>query len=907
MHASHRPIRLLVAVPALVFLCAFGHGATLVVNVGAYPSAQAAAHDEENVTWQDADPADDTLCTEAFAAVELQDYLRKISGNAEGFPIVDDDAVDTASGDLLVVGGPTSNAAARRFTPALGLNEVDLTALGPEGYVIRSRQLEGRRVTLIAGGGRVGTLYGAYDLLHRLSVRWYAPGEVNEEAPLREWTGLPEINVRETPAFLTRGFHAWEDRGDPDFLLWMARNRLNYWCVQQSEKALMHKLGIMMIGGGHILTDYYLSPRATYPYNHVQFEGDEDKPTDPYPVSPEFLGDANADGRLSYFEAHPEWYALRDGKRSDRIHGDGGDNFCTSNPDAMAELMRNAVEDLATGRYKDAGLMNAWMLDAGKWCECESCRAQGIPTDRNLLFVYAYDRAIKQAQAEGRINRPVRLLFLAYADVLAPPTRPLPTDFDYETCIATYFPIVRCYVHHFDDPDCAPNARYNRHLQGWATDPARHYRGQLCIGEYYNVSGYKSLPVCFMDSMCADIPYYYAQGARHFHYMHCTSGNWGNKALTNWQMARQLWDPHQDCGELWNDYFAGRYGPAYQDMRRFYESLEQMLCNVSELKYGLARRLDTGAANLFPGAHLRYDPVEGEAVQGPTLQEILGHARRCREIIDAVQAQALPPRIAHRVAETERLFTYGERTVLFYEALAMSYMLAREDRLDDARMVFGRALSLADLLRADTVSTTLASSHANAGDALQASYAVGALGILNRLLGPLEPDQVKALDAAAQPLVFTGREFQGGGALRFGYGLHAYPGRIPVSEVGNYLYGQGTPYDRVYTWFRLETALAGDLYLKLVGLKCPQPMGGEVHARILVNDALVFDGHVPFPEDRLGEMEVVIPAAALRPGINTLELRNVQPGGTVGQRPWFGVDRVELRDHAATPTPLRLP
>ena len=31
-------------------------------------------------------------------------------------------------------------------------------------------------------------------------------------------------------------------------------------------------------------------------------------------------------------------------------------------------------------------------------------------------------------------------------------------EFDYQTCIATFFPIVRCYVHNFDDPACPQNA-----------------------------------------------------------------------------------------------------------------------------------------------------------------------------------------------------------------------------------------------------------------------------------------------------------------------------------------------------------------------------------------------------------------------------------------------------------------
>ncbi|MCX7049037.1 MAG: DUF4838 domain-containing protein [Candidatus Sumerlaeota bacterium] len=723
----------------LAVLCAATtiQAATIVVNFGAYQSAALAGSGEARVNWSDADASDDTLCTENFAACELQHYLRAMTGSPEAFPIIDDNA--TTAGELIVIGGPKSNALVAKVATALDVSQATLEKLGAEGYIIKSALVDGRRVTLVAGGGRVGTLYGVYDLLHRLGVRWYAPGEANEEIPQKPLATLPDISAEETPKFFTRGFHAWENRGDRDFLLWMARNRLNYWCVEQEPKALMHKLGIMMAGGGHVLTDYYLGPALPYPYDHPSFTGDEKKPKDPYPVSSEYQGDANHDGKLTYFEAHPEWYAQRGGKRSDKIREGFGDNFCTSNADAMAEWMKNAVADLAEGRYKDASIINAWMLDVGKWCECGKCKAQGTPTDRNLLFVHAYAQAIKKAQAASRINRPVRLLFLAYSDVLEPPTRALPKDFDYEMCIANYFPIVRCYVHNFDDPKCSKNALYNRHLHGWAMAPNRYYRGQICIGEYYNVSGYKCLPICFMTTMAHDIPVYYNLSARHFHYMHCTTQNWGNKALTNWQMARQLWDPKADCAALWDDYFAGRYGAAQRPMRDFYRNLEAMLSNVSELKYGLARRLQTGAKDLYTTSHLRYENKSGANSDGPSMVEILASAARCREILDGVQKTQLPDRIAQRVAEDERLFTYGERTVKFYDALSRAYFGLRAGKGDDAAKAFHEAEALAVLLKADTASTQCSATHATAPDALDASRAAGALTILKKLLATEKP------------------------------------------------------------------------------------------------------------------------------------------------------------------------
>jgi hypothetical protein len=241
--------------------------------------------------------------------------------------------------------------------------------------------------------------------------------------------------------------------------------------------------------------------------------------------------------------------------------------------------------------------------------------------------------------------------------------------------------------------------------------------------------------------MCNDIPYYHTMDARHFHYMHCTTRNWGNKALTNWQMARQLWDPSIDCEELWNDYFAGRYGPAQSQMRRFYQHLEAMLSNVSELKYELAWRLETGAENLFPESHLKYEKTTFKTDDGPDLVEILGSAARGRKILDGVMDMELPERIAQRVAEDERLFTYGERTVLFYDALVRAYFRIRQDKQADAMKAFQEAQTFAALLKADTTSTRFSSSHASAPDALSASYASDALAVLRMMVSPADAEE----------------------------------------------------------------------------------------------------------------------------------------------------------------------
>ena len=888
---------------ALVFSSALAArgGTTLVVNAGPFPSVEAAARGEAKVNWLDADLADDNACTECFAAVELQRCLRKMTGRAADFALVDDGTAP--KGNLILVGGPSSNAVTRARTTELELDSEAIAKLGPEGYAIRSPGLNAQRSSIVvAGGGRVGTLYAAYDLLYRLGCRWFAPSD--EDIPNAALDQFPVLKVTERASFRTRGFHAWQDRADEDFLLWMARNRLNYWCVEQKNHPFLRKLGIQMSCGGHTAQGKFLNPAHAYPYGHPAITGDEKKPKDPYPPSAQSKGDANKDGKLTYFEAHPEWYALVKGKRIPGFTSEFGTNYCTANPHATTEFMKNYVQSLVDGAYKDADVVRFWTLDGGKWCGCDACKALGTTTDRNLLLVHRLDQDIKAARKAGRIHRPIIIRFLAYHDVLAPPSQPLPEGFDYTTCSATFFPIVRSYVRNFDDPKCAKNTHYRKQLYGWALAPKRHYQGQLCIGEYYNVSGYKCLPIVFMHTMANDIPYYYKVGARHFHYMHVVTNNLGNKALTNYQMARQLWDVKTDCEMLWADYFARRYGPVGKSMRGFYEALEQMLCNVSELKYGLARRLNAGSKTLFPSSILRMRRAEGVTCTGPTLEEIVGHAKTCRELIVQARTGAMAgvdvpgdrlARVAGRIMEDERLFAYGERTVLYYWECAQAFQLARAGEKDEARKHYAEAKRLAGLLKADTASPKHSSAHANDRNAFTASRATGALSHLGRLLGPDKPEALKPLDPV-KGITLTGRDFIGGGAETYGHGLHVFPGRKRVSDRGNVVYAGPTGgFGRMTAWFRVEAVPKGKLALTLAGLARPETDAGQIPGEVLLNGTRIHRGPMPFSVTKLSELTYTVPAAALKAGENQLTIANLAKTGRVGNRPWLGIDRAELR------------
>lgn len=706
----------------------------IVVDFGDYPTAEAAANSQDSVDWYDDDGRDDTICTVAFAATELRRYLCKITGkdlgDPDAVPIIDDGkalndrGLNRLNGDYIVVG---HNALSAQFDTKPETMK-DLPGEGVSGgFRIQTIEAGGTNRLLLLGNDRVGTLYAVYEFLERLGCRWYGPGVVNEEIPHNLPTPLPPMEVTDWPRFRTRGFWAWEDRGNPDFFDWMARNRMNLWTAAQSGIPELRKRGILLTCGGHQHHERFLNPAAPYPYNHPKFKGDEHRPADPYPVGDMYRGDVSGDGILATGEAHPEWYGLRGGKRATELSA--GVNFCTSNRDAVAEMMGNLVDDLIHGQWRYADSVNFWTLDVGRWCECDNCKALGTPTDRNLLLVHALRNEIKRAMREKRLHRNVQVAFLAYADVIEPPTRPLPKDFDYENCVATFFPIVRCYAHKFDEPTCTEyNTRYQKNFRGWAIDPERHYRGQIFIGEYYNVSGYKNLPVLYYRTMPHDIRYFYEHGARHMHYMHAPTGNWGPRTLTNYMLAKLLWNPQVDTDALLSDYFRERYSGAAGHTQRFYDSLEFALKNVSVLKYDLGRKLGRGSTDLFSKRHLSRDDF----------REVVQHIRDARRHIEVAQSLVMKvnmaERFAKRIHEDERLFAYAENSILFYDALIRTREAIDADKTDEAKAALKDAQLYAERLRADTESTKWASSHANARDGLEASYAAPALDRLRKTL-----------------------------------------------------------------------------------------------------------------------------------------------------------------------------
>ena len=707
----------------------------IVIAVAPYRSIEELAAAAYPLNAEPALEAKRSAHTALYAARELRRYLCRLTnvdpGRREAFPISLGANGKQPRGIFLV---DLSSASARGTAPAALARERLAERLpSAESFALVP---DGPRLYLV-GRDRAGLLYSVYHFLEMQGVRWYAPGEAGEVVPAGGQITFPVATVVEQPAFMTRGFFAWEPRGDAEFHAWMARNRLNYWTIADKDHAFMNRAGLHLNAGSHWILESFLNPADEYPFQHEKFAGAGGKPKDPYPTGAGYAGDTSGDGKLSYFEAHPEWYGLFNGKRTP-FQGVVGVNICSSNHSVMTELCRRIVQELAHGQWRDVDILEFWVLDVGKWCQCPNCEALGTPTDRLLLMVHQVRQAIARAVRDGLLSRDPRIFFPIYMETLPAPTRPLPEGFDYQASIGTLFPIMRCFGHAMDDPACTEtNVPIWRTILGWQNGE-RFYRGEYVMGEYYNVSTTKSLPVLYTKIMAHDIPMYRKHGVRHFHFMHAYTRLMGPKRLNQFLMAKLLWNDGVDVAALADRYYADFYGAAAKPMKEFYERLEYAMSAIAHWKSGpsrLTRSLAKDLDPLFPLQHLQLEESHPPANDGVDLVESVAGLRRCRAIMDEVLPAVPAGVIRERLLEDDRNLRYAENTINLYYLMAQALVARRKGDLDRAREYYRASVPHARGLKEETGIVQSSSSHANARDGMDASQIEAAWKNLGTELG----------------------------------------------------------------------------------------------------------------------------------------------------------------------------
>lgn len=653
---------------------------TILASKGSFADIRTAATAEESINWwDDGQVADQTTCTIAWAATDIAQYLKgevSLVEMQEGWA--------NRTGTVILM-GTVNDPAIAQFAKEFG---IELASDMPEETLrIVGSQKDGVQYVLLTGADRVGVMYGAFAYLERLGVHFLEPGDPSYGEACAEAV----FDITESPSYTFRGTMSSFIKGDDAFYLWMAHNRFNAAKVGTDKVHYRKKLGINRVEGGHEVFFYYTDSKKEYPYCHKIYGG-EGKPADPYPVSPLCTPPSGKNGEFTYGDAHPEWYALYDGERQKDVVRDPAKgwhavyNMCTSNKDMVTELCRLVVEDLAEGRWKYADHLHVWPLDGGQWCQCEECEKQGNYATRLHLVAYQLDKAIKQAYREGRIKRRVRLVCCAYHETLPVPDKPLPADYDYDNTSVVFYTIERCYAHNIDDPICVEtNQLLLERLSAWCDSDK--YKGDVMIGEYYNVSSFAGMPFVLTSRILNDIPVYYRMGARSFHYMHISGRDWGFIAINNYIHGKLLWNVNADGEALVNTYFTARYGSLAPQMRALYEQMEKVTANCKYYKhYQYMNGRNVSLKNilnntpdvlsltedkLFPTKHMQFRGRADDPQAGPSMEETMHGLDQALEQLLAMEKDVEPEKMLDYVRDVRRL-KFGCNVTQFIYLLCLS-------------------------------------------------------------------------------------------------------------------------------------------------------------------------------------------------------------------------------------------
>ena len=393
---------------------------------------------------------------------------------------------------------------------------------------------QGNQVRLV-GRVEMGAQFAAYAFLEDLGVRWLIPGEEGDLVPSTKTIAYPETDRTETPGYIQRCFHVHNN----DAMQWAVRNRLNGFYQQEFAEA-----------HGNLI---YL---------------------------PSFIGGIHSFARIlppeKYFDTHPEYYALIDGKRTRATFL--RNQICTSNPD----VIRIIAESIRTYFKENPGarVFSIAPNDGYGWCECEACQAidekmchskkwyfrkrERVVTDRLCVFA-------NEVAKQSVYDMPGKELYMfAYVNYCEPPETARP-DPHVTHVVCHYIPA--CYAHPIDTPGCPDNEIYNRYLKGWAK-----LSPQMMVYAYTDKGQWIDLPRPVVRQMAADIKHYDALGIRKY-LAQSGAWNWDQMGPLYYVTAKLLWNPSADVEQIIREWNEGMYGAAAQEMMAWYDAVEKVVAD----------------------------------------------------------------------------------------------------------------------------------------------------------------------------------------------------------------------------------------------------------------------------------------------------------------------------------------
>ncbi len=443
--------------------------------------------------------------SERWAAQELQHWIKELSG-AE-FPI--EETLKEPKDQAIVLG---FNACAQ------GLLGPDAAQPGDGDEAFTYKNI-GPAIAIWGGKDR-GTMYGVMTFLEReLGCRWYTP--TVSVAPKKDRFVFHYLNHTESPGIRVRNdfyFEAFEP-------IWAAHNKVNGAMSYREQP------------GG--LECYW----AVHTFYHFM-------PPD------------------EFFDDHPEYYSLIDGKR---VHDHA--QLCLTNPDVL-QIVTERVKQV----MRDQPEYLIYSVSQNDWhqpCQCDKCQAiverEGSESGPLIRFVNQVAEAVEAEFPDKFIGT------LAYTYTRTPCKTIQPRH----NVVIRLCSIECCFAHDFHH--CPENESFVKDLEGWAAISPHLYIWDYVVNFSHYIMPYPNFHVLraniqtFRDNKAIGIMEQAAYQSR--------GGEFAE--LRAYVIAKLLWDPECDVEALINDFMYGYYGRSGQYVRCYFDLLHGRLTPDTHIHLGL--------------------------------------------------------------------------------------------------------------------------------------------------------------------------------------------------------------------------------------------------------------------------------------------------------------------------------
>ena len=373
-----------------------------------------------------------------------------------------------------------------------------------------------------------GNLYAVYEFLEReLGIRFYTP--LAEKIPQREKMDLSKVDFRFAPAFpLGRTILrllAPDGMNEAQYDDFLSKSRINtVYGLRQVEE----KFGPF--------------------WRSVPVDGDSMHIFIP---------------AAKYYKDHPEFFALRNGKRQGVTSrgGMGQPQVCFSNP----ELRKVLLEEVRTFWRQKGAPKNTFLRitnnDNDRICQCEACSAVNAEEGSHAGI---YLRVVNWIASEMSKEYPdIKILANAYWTTRRTPKKTRPAKNVY----LKFCDIEGTFSRKLDDPVDPVNKGIFRDISNWGT-----IDGKLYATTYTTNFTRYLYPINDFDTFPYNLRLYHKHGALAFQ----DHSSWHIRGIDfeEWRYylsARLMRDPTFDEHTERRDFFNFYYGPAAGSINNYYE------------------------------------------------------------------------------------------------------------------------------------------------------------------------------------------------------------------------------------------------------------------------------------------------------------------------------------------------